>query len=82
MSDTSRMLPKPSSTERRRLLALPLALAAWSSGLAAAPEAWPSRPIKWIVLSPPGGAPDVIARELSERIVRKSRVAVAEAADL
>lgn len=39
-----------------------------SSPPALAQEAWPSRPIRFIVPWPPGGAADMIARLLSERL--------------
>lgn len=55
----------------------PLVLAALTAALSAAPawangDAWPSKPIRWIVPYPPGGSTDMLARmvgqKLSERL--------------
>ena len=62
----------------RRSLALMTAAAAMASaGLTipaaamAQPEAnWPTKPIKWVVPFPPGGAMDVIARTLGDKAAR------------
>src|ERR1700760_4084046 len=45
---------------RRTLMLAPL--------LASAAQAFPDRPIKLIVTSPPGGPPDIMARLVSDRI--------------
>ena len=37
----------------------------------AQPDAYPSKPIKWIVPSPPAGAIDSIARTLAEHMGRR-----------
>ena len=49
---------------RRRLLVLTFPLAALLSPLQAAQAAWPDRPIRVIVPSAAGGAPDVLMRAL------------------
>ena len=46
------------------LCALGLALA---SGATLAQSAWPSKPIRMIVTFPPGGAPDILARQFAEQ---------------
>lgn len=46
------------------------ALAASVPAMAQTDQNWPSRPIKWVVPFPPGGAMDVIARTLGERASR------------
>lgn len=58
----------PVPGNRRSLLCWLAALAAPLPGPAAGAEPWPSRPISLIVLSPPGSPPDVVARELVDRI--------------
>lgn len=56
-------------TRRRQLLAwaaaLPTALAA---GAARAQAAWPSKPLRILVVYPPGGTSDAVARLLAERL--------------
>jgi len=54
----------------RRALAVALALAplaSWPSRVAAqtSPAAWPSQPIRIIVTFPPGGASDIVARQMA-----------------
>lgn len=48
---------------RRALLGTPILLAA---PRAARAQAWPTRPIRWIVNFPPGGAADILSRTLAE----------------
>lgn len=60
------------SMRRRTLTALAGILAiAMTLPAAAQPDAYPTRPIKWIVPFPPGGAMDNIARTLGEQMGRK-----------
>jgi tripartite-type tricarboxylate transporter receptor subunit TctC len=33
-------------------------------------QAWPSKPIRWIVPYPPGGSDDIATRTVSERLTR------------
>src|SRR5918999_6525988 len=40
----------------------------WPAAYAAAAEAFPQRPIRWIVPFPPGGSNDVLARYLGIRL--------------
>ncbi len=62
---------------RRSLALMTAAAAVASAGLTipaaamAQPEAnWPTKPIKWVVPFPPGGAMDVIARTLGDKAAR------------
>ena len=57
----------------RMLFTVALAGLALASGAATAqsPDNWPSRPIKFIVPVPPGGAADVMARMLAEQLSGK-----------
>ncbi len=54
----------PIARRRLPLLAATLAL----PGLAARAQAWPDRPIRWIVNFPPAGAADILSRALAEQI--------------
>jgi tripartite-type tricarboxylate transporter receptor subunit TctC len=58
---------------RRTVLAsAAAALCAFAAGTAIAqPEAYPSKPVKWVVPFPPAGAMDTIARTLGEHMGRK-----------
>src|SRR5713226_9534777 len=56
---------------RRLLWALPLAAGAvfgHESALAQAADAWPSKPIRFILPFPPGGGTDILGRIISERL--------------
>lgn len=56
---------------KRRDFALSLAgatLIATSTQLLA--QAWPDKPIKWVLSQPPGSGPDTVARLLSDRLAR------------
>src|SRR5216684_1929955 len=56
---------------RRLLWALPLAAGAvfgHESALAQAADAWPSKPIRFILPFPPGGGTDILGRVISERL--------------
>lgn len=56
----------------RRTFALLVAALVLPGAAMAQPEAnWPSRPIKWVVPFPPGGAMDVIARTLGDKAARE-----------
>ncbi len=45
-----------------------LGVAAAGAGSAFAAEAYPSRPIRYLVPAPPGGAPDTLARQTGQRL--------------
>ncbi len=58
----------PSGTSRRSFLGASLCLSSLAPSLSTGAERWPSRPIVLNLLGPAGGGPDVVARELAERI--------------
>lgn len=54
---------------KRRQLVLSLAAASLATGLPAArAQAWPDKPVKWILSQPPGSGPDNVARVVAERL--------------
>ncbi|NML43630.1 tripartite tricarboxylate transporter substrate binding protein [Ramlibacter sp. G-1-2-2] len=59
---------------RSRLLFLSLSLAAVFAPLQAARAAWPEKPIRVIVPSAPGGAPDVLMRALTQQMSKQMGV--------
>ena len=59
---------------RSRLLSLSLAVAALVAPLHSAFAAWPEKPIRLIVPSAPGGAPDVLMRALSAQLSQQMGV--------
>ena len=59
-----------------RRFALSVALACACAANVAAEEAWPSRPITWIVPFPAGGATDVLSRAAAERLAAVLNVQV------
>ena len=61
------MIASPRRDTRRWLLAL-AALAACLPGSVLAQDNWPTRPIRYIVPFPPGGATDVISRPILELV--------------
>ena len=59
-----------SVTLTRRALAV-LGLVATLAPLHALAQAWPSRPIRWVVAYPPGGGSDFLARQLSPQLSKQ-----------
>lgn len=62
------MIEKRISRNRRLAIGAPVALAAAFASAAVFSQTWPTKPIKLIVPFPPGGATDVVARTLGERL--------------
>ena len=56
--------------QRRHFTQATLALAASALAPAARAQAWPDKPVKWVLSQPPGSGPDNVARILSERLAR------------
>lgn len=61
------MTPTPTPTLTRRALA-GLALAAALSPSFAQAQAWPAKPIRWVVAYPAGGGSDFLARQLAPQL--------------
>jgi tripartite-type tricarboxylate transporter receptor subunit TctC len=53
-----------------RIIVAALALLAMLAGEAAAQQAWPSRPVRIVVPSPPAGGTDIVARVLADHFFR------------
>jgi tripartite-type tricarboxylate transporter receptor subunit TctC len=70
----------PMTLHRRSLLALAAGACAPLAGLAPrdarAADAYPTRPIRWIVAYPAGGGTDFLARQLAPQMARQMRQAV------
>ena len=64
------MTPSPLSRRQMVCALLGTGLSAFS-GVAAAQDAWPSRPIRLIVTFPPGGLLDVVSRMLAPKLAEK-----------
>lgn len=64
------MMPQSRLLERRRLLAsgAALGLSGLSHGVWAQQPAWPSRPVKMVVGSPPGGPSDFLGRMMADGV--------------
>ncbi|HSW27633.1 MAG TPA: tripartite tricarboxylate transporter substrate binding protein, partial [Burkholderiaceae bacterium] len=53
---------------RRRPFTLALAAGAFAAGAAVRAQAWPDRPVRFVLSQPPGSGPDNVARLLGERL--------------
>jgi len=58
----------PPAQGRRRALRAVSALAVAAASPLASAQAWPARPIRWVLPSAAGSAPDIIARMLSDKL--------------
>lgn len=56
------------STSRRQLFAMAGLIAALGAGFGAHAQAFPSKPIRWVVVAPAGSSLDVIARSMQDRL--------------
>jgi tripartite-type tricarboxylate transporter receptor subunit TctC len=56
--------------QRRHLTQATLALLASAALPAARAQAWPDKPVKWVLSQPPGSGPDNVARILSDRLAK------------
>ena len=57
--------------ERRQFLQAGLASAAVGISGGALAQAWPGRPIKWVLSQPAGSGPDILARFVAENVSRR-----------
>ena len=55
---------------QRRTFTTALAASATLSALPARAQAWPDKPVKWVLSQPPGSGPDNVARILSDRLAK------------
>ena len=51
-------------------LALAVSALSAPAPVRAQPQAWPDKPVKWVLSQPPGSGPDNVARILSDRLAR------------
>ena len=56
--------------QRRHFTQATWALAASAAFPAARAQAWPDKPVKWVLSQPPGSGPDNVARILSDRLAK------------
>jgi tripartite-type tricarboxylate transporter receptor subunit TctC len=56
--------------QRRHFTQATLALAASAAVPVARAQAWPDKPVKWVLSQPPGSGPDNVARILSDRLAK------------
>lgn len=55
---------------QRRTFTTALAASATLATLPARAQAWPDKPVKWVLSQPPGSGPDNVARILSDRLAK------------
>lgn len=55
---------------QRRTFTTALAASATWSALPTRAQAWPDKPVKWVLSQPPGSGPDNVARILSDRLAK------------